>query len=244
MAFVLIVAVCSIFIGLSKGGLGAALVMLATPLLSLVMPVTDAISIVLPMLLIADVFGIWAFWNTWDMAIIRLLLPFTVIGIIVGTYLLATLPDQTLRHILGVFTLGFVAYRLLSARLGSRSYTHHNWHGHLAGAASGLGSALANVGAPPFTVYMLLQNRTPRVFVGTTTLYFAIVNLLKLPGLVVAGLFDLRDLETVVWALPLIPAGVWLGRWVIVRMNQTAFDRFMLLVLAVAGVFLLVLPAG
>lgn len=242
MAFVFIVALCSVFIGLSKGGMGAVLVVLTTPLLSLVMPTSQAVSIALPMLLIADIFALWAYWKTWDMHYVRLLLPLTIVGVVAGTYLLATLDDVTLRRLLGLFTLGFVGYRVASERLTSLEYHPRNWHGYVAGAASGFGSALANTGAPPYTAYMLLQGVSPQTFVGTTTLYFAIVNLIKLPGLVVAHLLDFTDLAQVIWALPLIPIGVLLGRWMVNRMNRAAFERFMLVVLAFAGVILLVLP--
>ena len=242
MAFIFVVALCCMFIGLSKGGMGAVLVVLTTPLLTLVMPVSDAVSIALPMLLIADVFALWAYWKTWDMHYVRLLLPLTIIGIVAGTYFLATLDDDTLRRLLGVFTLGFVGYRVAVDRIRGLAYQPRNWHGYLAGAASGFGSALANTGGPPFTAYMMLQDVTPQVFVGTTTLYFAIVNLIKLPGLVVAHLLDFTDLLQVAWALPLIPLGVWLGRWMVNRMNKAAFERFMLVVLAFAGIILLVLP--
>lgn len=239
MGFYIVVALCSMFIGLSKGGMGAVLVVLTTPLLSTVMPVSDAVSIALPMLLIADMFALWAYWKTWDMHYIRLLLPLTVVGVALGTYFLATLDDDTLRRLLGIFTLLFVGYRLASDRMRSVQYTPRNWHGYLAGAASGFGSALANTGAPPFTAYMLLQNISPAAFVGTTTLYFAIVNAMKLPGLLVANLLDFRDLAGVLWALPLIPLGVWLGRTIVQRLNKTAFERFMLVVLGFAGIILL-----
>src|SRR5690606_5105514 len=156
------------------------------------------------------VFALWAYWKTWDMHYIRLMLPLAILGIGVGTFLLASLPDDVLRRLLGVFTLVFVAYRLLSAHLQTARYQPRDWHGYLAGAASGLGSALANTGAPPFTAYMLLQDVSPPVFVGTTTLFFALVNLIKVPWLVAGHLLDLSDLTRILWAMPLIPVGIWL----------------------------------
>ncbi len=242
MVFILIASVATLLIGLSKGGMGAILVVLVVPLLTLVMPVAQAISLSLPLLIIADWFALWAFWKQWDMRYIKLMLPMTIVGIAVGTYLLKTLPNETLRHVLGAFTLLFVVYRLLDYRLKALDYHPRDWHGYVAGAATGLGSALANTGAPPFTAYMLLQNVSPTVFVGTTTLLFAIVNLVKLPGLVIAGLFDLHDMLAVLWTIPLIPVGVWLGRWLIVRMNKAAFEHFMLFVLLLAGLFLVFVP--
>lgn len=240
-----IIALVASLIGLSKGGMGAVLVVLATPLLSQAMPVTEAISLTLPLLLIADAFALWMYRNTWDMRYIRLMLPAAVIGVIIGTALLASLPDLVLRRILGIFTLAFVIYKVWIENWIGAAYTPKPWHGVLAGGASGLASALANNGAPPFTAYMLLQNLTPRAFVGTTTLFFAIVNAIKLPGLVAANLFNFENLVSAWWAIPIIPLGVWAGRWIVTRINKQAFERFILGTLVVASLFLLLtVPPG
>ncbi len=239
MQYALILILVCLLIGLSKGGLGAVLAVLAIPLLSQVMPVPAAQGLTLPLLLCADVFALWIYRNTWDMRFIWRLIPFAVVGIIIGTYLLAVLPNTTLKHILAIFTLFFVAYKLVGDRLTDSHYIPRNWHGYLAGGVSGLGSAMANVGAPPFTVYMLMQNVSPQTFVGTMTLFFALVNAIKLPGLMLAGLVDFSQILSILWVLPVLPVGVWIGRYVIRRINQAAFERFMLFVLVIAALFLL-----
>ncbi len=239
MPTIIILIIVAILIGLSKGGLGAALVVLVTPLLSLVMPVQEAVGVVLPLLILADGFALYFYWNTWDMYYVRLMLPLGVVGVIIGTYLLATLDNTTLRHILGTFTLLFVVYKLFGDRLLAANYQPRDWHGQVAGGVSALASALANNGAPPFTAYMLLQKVPARAFVGTTTLFFAIINLLKMPGLIVAEIFDLNRLIDVIWVVPLIPLSVWVGRQVINRINQRAFESIMLIVLLIASLILL-----
>lgn len=239
MEFYIVLIVVGLLIGLSKGGMGAVLGVLVTPLLVLVMPPAAAISLSLPLLMIGDIFALQSYWKTWDMRYIRLLLPMAILGILAGTYLLATLNSVTLRHIIGGFTLLFIVYKIADYRLRALDYHPHSWHGYVAGAASGVGSALANAGSVPFTAYMLLQNVTPQVFAGTTTLFFAIVNLLKVPGFILTGLFDLNRLVSVLWSLPLIPVGVYAGRWMIDRINKVTFEYFMLVVLVVASAVLL-----
>lgn len=239
MEFYVILIVVTLLIGLSKGGMGAVLGVLVAPLLVLVMSPASAISLSLPLLMIGDIFALYSYWKKWDMHYIRLMLPTAVIGIIIGTYLLATLNSLTLRHIIGLFTLLFVVYKVADYGLKALDYHPREWHGYLAGGASGLGSALANAGAVPYTAYMLLQDVTPQVFAGTTTLFFAVVNLLKVPGFILTGLVDLHKLLSVIWAVPMIPVGVYLGRWMINRINQLAFERFMLLVLLIAALVLL-----
>ncbi|MCL4247580.1 MAG: sulfite exporter TauE/SafE family protein [Anaerolineae bacterium] len=242
--FVVIVIIVCLIIGLSKGGLGAALVVLCIPLLSLVMPVQQAISMTLPLLIFADLFALAAFWQRWDLHHIKLLLPPAIVGILLGTYLLANLDDVALRRLVGLFVLLFVIYKIVvEPRLLNVVYQPRDWHGMLTGVVSGFGSALANVGGPPFTIYMLFQQElTPIAFAGTATLFFAIVNVLKLPGLIAAQVFDLHDLTSVLWALPVIPISVYIGRRVVNHLNRKRFDQMMLALLTFNAIFLLTVP--
>lgn len=240
--FFVVIAIVGLLIGLSKGGMGAAIVVTITPLLSLVMSVQDAISLALPLLLVADALALIIYWKTWDLSYVKTMLPPALIGIVIGTVLLASLPDTTMRRVLGLFTLTFVIYRLAMPYLRAAHYQPKRWHAILAGGASGLGSALANTGAPPFTMYMLLQPISPTVFVGTTTLFFALVNLFKLPGLILANLMDFSQALNSLWVVPIIFGGVFLGRWLIRRIRRDLFDYIMLAVLAIASAVLLLVP--
>lgn len=234
-----LIALVAGLIGLSKGGMGAILVVLTTPILSLAFPVKSAISITLPLLLIADGFALVAFWRTWDNGYIRQMLPAAVVGVALGSVVLILLPDLTLRRIMGLFTLAFVIYRLVQPRIARLAYSPRPWHGPLVGWLSGFGSALANTGSPPYTAYMLLRHVEPLPFAGTATLFFAIINLLKMPGLVLGGIFDWQLFLSTLWAVPIIPLLVWAGRVLVGRINPVVFDRLMLALLAMASFILL-----
>jgi uncharacterized membrane protein YfcA len=240
--YIVIVILASLMIGLSKGGFGGPVpVAMLTPLLSLIMPAPQATGIVLPLLIFADIFALRSYWKTWDIKIVKLMLPMGVLGVVMGSILLGALKDQDMlfRRILGAFTLAVVIFKLINDHLNTVQYQHRDWHAYLAGWTSGFGSALANVGAPPFTAYMLLQGVTPLVFIGTTTLFFAIVNALKLPGVFITGVLTTNDILSILWALPIIPVGVWLGRKFVKWINPVIFERFMLVLLCIMGMFLL-----
>jgi uncharacterized membrane protein YfcA len=233
-----ILFIAALLVGLAKGGLGPLAAMIV-PLVAMVMPVETATGIVLPMLMVGDIFALRAYWREWDMRHIRLLIPTAVIGVIVGALLLTTLPEVILRRILGIFTLLIAAYNLANETLESLTYTPHPWHGYLAGGATGFASALANAGAPLATAYLLLQKLRPVVFIGTSTLFFAIINLLKLPIYLVMDVLNFNELLDILIMLPLIPLGVWMGRQIIVRINQKAFEWIMLAFLVYLGISLL-----
>lgn len=244
MSSFIVIAIVGLFIGLSKGGMGAVLGMLAVPLLSLVMPPTDAVGLSLPLLMFGDIFALYVFWNKWDMHYIRLLLPSAVIGIVIGTVLLASLPTLVLRRIIGVLALLFVVYKISSDRLLALEYKSHSWHGYVVGVSTGTASALANSGAAPFTMYMLLEGVEPQVFAATATLFFAGLNAIRLPTQVVTGVFQLQRLLSSLWVMPIIIAGVVAGRWLVLRIDPRVFERFLLLVLFIASLVLIFIVPG
>ena len=235
-----VVAAAALVVGLAKGGLGGVAGALLVPLLSTIMPITQAVGVALPLLMVGDVFALRAYWRAWDTKYVRLMLPGAVVGIVMGILLLTSLSDDALRRLLGIFTLIVAAYKIASDSLTALAYSPRDWHGVLAGWAAGGASALANAGGPPVTAYLLLQKLPPLAFIGTQTLFFAAINALKLPGFLTANVIDLPLLLSVLWALPIIPLGVWIGKWVILRLNQRVFEWLMLILLVYAGVSLLV----
>lgn len=246
LGFYVIVIVACVFIGLSKGGFGGPVpVALLTPLMSLIMPASQAVGIVLIPLLIGDLIALRLYWGKWDPKQIRLLLPLSVLGVVMGGALLLILAnnqqDALLRRILGAFTLLVVIYKVASSRISGLQYRSKPWHGRLAGWAAGFGSALANVGAPPYTAYMLLQGIQPVSFISTTSFFFAIVNFLKLPiTLLSSNVLNPHLLLSILWALPIIPVGAYLGKQFVHRIDQAAFERMMLVLLFIMGLFMVV----
>jgi uncharacterized membrane protein YfcA len=240
MTFTIIVIFAALLAGLVKGGLGPVPGALIVPLLSTTMPVSRAVGLTLPMFMIGDWLALPVYWRQWDSKALRLMLPAAVIGVLMGAALLKTLPDEALRRALGVFTLAAVVYKLGSDSLAALKYSPHDWHGWLAGWGSGLASAMANSGAPPITAYLLLQKFQPIPFIGTTAVFFLVVNLLKLPIFVATHVLKAGQVMRIGWALPLIPVGVWVGRWMITHIDARKFEWLMLALLAWAGISLLI----
>src|SRR5687767_8592375 len=143
-------------IGFAKGGFGG-LGALLTPILALVLPVDSAVGVLLPMLMVGDAFAVYMYWKEWDIDLVKRMLPAGAVGALVGTALLAWLPPDRLRIVLGIFVLLLVAYRFISDRIQAMRYEPRSWHAPAAGFLSGLASGMFNNGGPAFSSYLLLQ---------------------------------------------------------------------------------------
>jgi uncharacterized protein len=232
-----IIAVLGFMIGFTKGGFNA-LGALLTPILSLILPVSLAVGVILPMLIVGDAFAVYSYWRQWDGALIARMLPTAILGALAGTYLLAQLSANALRLSLAVFVLILVIYKFVSDRLPALHYQPRPWHAPAAGALAGLASGLFNNGGAPFNAYLLLRKVSPRTFIGTSALFFALVNLIKVAGFIYIGVLNLPLLLSLWWVVLFIPLGIWCGRVLVGRLNQKTFEWIIAVLLVLTSALL------
>jgi len=236
---VTVVAALGFTIGFSKGGFAAVGAVL-TPLLSLVLSnVAQAVGILLPMLMVGDVFALYFYWREWDARLVLPLLPGAVVGVVAGTALLAYLPVNVMRWVLALFVLLLVAYKFVSATVSKLRYRPQRWHGPVIGGITGLASAMFNSAGPAYNSYLLLQGVPPLSFAATSALFFTLINLIKLPGYVLAGVIHPALLLTLWWVFPFIPVGLWAGRQLTTRLKPSAFEWVIVALLLASSVLLI-----
>jgi uncharacterized protein len=230
-------------LGLSKGGF-AGLGMISTPLLALVMPPLEGAAILLPILICQDAISVWTYHRAWSAWNLKVLLPGAVIGVGAGWVLASHLSNAAIELIVGSIALVFVVYMWLGvwlrAYLGrppAKAQRPHPAMGVFWGAMSGFTSTLVQVGSPPFQIHMLPQRLDKFTLVGTTVIFFTILNWMKVVPYFALGQFSTRNLVTSAVLLPLAVATNFLGIW-LVRITPTErFYRlayFLMLLIAVA----------
>jgi uncharacterized membrane protein YfcA len=236
----LVVALSMFMVGVSKGGGWASLTALTIPFVALVLPIDDVIGMMLPVLMLADILAIGVHWKRWDKRLIILLIPASIVGVTIGTLFLTNAPVRLIRIVIGVIVLLFAFYKLFERSIFRKlTYRPRNWHGLLAGLVAGFTSSVAHTGGPPIAIYLLLQNLQPRVFAATIAFFFFILNYIKVPFYYFADVFNLDLLLQFLWLLPVVPLGVWTGKWLVVRVSKELFDRIILTLLIITA-FLLI----
>ncbi len=232
-----VIAILGFMIGLAKGGFGG-LGSLLTPILALVLPVASAVGVLLPMLMVGDVFAVYMYWKEWDPGLVRRMLPAGIIGALAGTALLSWLSPDGLRIILGIFVLVLVAYKFISDRIQAIRYEPKTWHAPAAGLMAGVASGMFNNGGPAFSSYLLLQKLRARPFIATSAIYFALLNIIKVPGFLYTGVLDLPLLFSLWWVFLFIPVGIWVARITLTRLSPSAFEGIIIVLLIFSSLWL------
>jgi uncharacterized membrane protein YfcA len=236
--FYMVAVPAVLLLGISKSGFGAGFGSLAVPLMALAVTVPQAAAILMPVLLLMDVLGMAAFRNDFDKRLLKFIVPFGVLGIVVGTLLFKLLDARTVAAIVGGFTLLFLAQRLLFTPKAD-SPPPPRWLGGLLATTAGFTSFIAHAGGPPINAYVIPMRLSPIKFTATMAFFFFVVNLCKWIPYAWLGLLDMRNMATSLVLLPVAPLGVWVGvRWAR-RIQPVLFYRLLYLGMLLTGVKLL-----
>jgi uncharacterized membrane protein YfcA len=227
-----------LLLGLSKSGFGAGLGSLAVPLMALAIPVPQAAALLMPVLLLCDILSVAAFRRDIDKALLWLLIPFGLLGTLVGTLLFRVLDARTVATLVGVFTLLFLAQRWLFVPRAD-SPPPPRWAGRVLATVSGFTSFVSHTGGPPLNAYVIPLRLAPVQFAATMAVFFFCINLAKWLPYAWLGLFDARNLATSVLLLPFAPVGVWAGVRFARRVSPTLFYRLINLGMLLTGLKLL-----
>ncbi len=228
-------AIVAVFlVGLSKGGLGGAFALMGVPILSLVMSPIQAAALLLPVLLMMDAVSLWAWRGWYDRATLLHLLPGAVTGIALGWATAAYTSEALVRLMVGLVALGFVA-RMVLARGGGAARGQSHLRGGFWGMGAGFTSFVAHAGGPPFQVYVLPLRFDPKLYTGTSVVFFAVVNVIKLGPYAALGQFDRVTLASALVMLPLAAISTLMGAQIIKRMRAEIFYPFMYAMIALVG---------
>lgn len=225
--------------GISKSGFGTGLGILAVPMIALTMPTTQAAAIMLPILCVMDLTALWAYRGQWSRENMKIMLPGGLAGIVFGALTFRYVSEPGLKFMLGVVAIGFLLQRWIGATSQLQKTMPAAGKGYFWSAVSGYTSTLAHAGGPPMSIYLLPQKMDKALFVGTTVVFFTVVNYVKLIPYTLLGLFDGSNLATSAGLAPLGVLGILCGVWLRRHIQEILFYRLCYGFLFVTGVKLL-----
>lgn len=198
--------VAAALVGMSKGGV-PMVGLLAVPVMALVMNPVLAAGLLLPVYVVSDIFGVWAYRHALSGRVLAILLPGAVAGIGVGWATARVVPEAAVTLLVGLIGGVFAAYLLLRRGGEVTPKRAEVAPGLFWGALTGFTSFVSHAGGPPYQVYTLPLGMTKAMFAGTATIAFGVINLVKLVPYYALGQLSAGNLKiAAVLALPAVLA--------------------------------------
>lgn len=225
----------AMLVGLGKGGL-PIVGMLGVPVLALAVSPIQAAGLLLPIFVVTDWFGLWAWRREFSRRILAVMLPGAVLGIALGWAGATVVPEAAVTLLVGVIGLAFALDRLRARGRTPAARDADLPRGLFWGAVSGFTSFVSHSGAPPFQVYVLPQHLPKLVFAGTNTVFFTVVNAVKLVPYWHLGQLSLDNLTTMALLFPPAILATLLGVRLTRALPEALFFRLVLAALTLVSV--------
>ena len=203
-------------VGMGKGGV-PVVGMLGVPVMALVISPVLAAGLLLPVYVVSDMFGLYAYRQAFDRRVLAIIVPGAVAGIGVGWATASLVPEAAVTLLVGLIGVAFALNLLLRRPVVAAPKRAEVAPGLFWGAVTGFTSFVSHAGAPPYQVYTQPLGMAKAVFAGTSTIAFAVINAVKLVPYYALGQLNLGNLKVAaVLAVPAalaVFAGVRLVAW-------------------------------
>lgn len=240
----IIVVVVGVFLyGFSKTAMPVAGVF-AGPLLAASLGATQAAGLMVPLLILGDLFALAYYRQHAEWSLIRRLVPGVLAGFVITGLLFAFLSTQALGRVIGALILGSLLlelWRRWQERHGGELAPMTSWPGiAFFGTLAGMTTMAANAGGTAMTLYLVKMRVPMLAFMGTSAWFFFILNLAKVPIIGGLGFITRESLIADLWLSPVIVIGALVGVFAFRRMNERVFTTTALALSGITALWLLV----
>lgn len=231
------VIIAAFLVGFSKTGIGG-IMMLVIPVLASVFGGKESTGILLPMLLVGDVFAVKYYNRHANWHNIKRLLPWALIGLALGVLIGNYVNDKQFKMLIAISVLICLAILIYTEKKGDQlKIPNKVWVYILTGVACGFTSMIGNAAGPILSIYLLAMGFKKNDFMGTTAWFFLIINLTKVPLQVFFWHnITVKSALLTMGMIPAITLGAFLGILVIKKINEKVFRYIILGMTAIAAI--------
>lgn len=225
-------------IGMSKVGVpGVSLIVI--PALAMIFGGKPSTGVLLPMLMLADIFGVTYYHRHADWKNLIRMFPWALGGLFLGVWIGDIVNEYWFKKIISV--LVFLSLGLmLRKKKELLKYPNRWWYAPLMGILGGFATMMGNVAGPVFAIYLLAMDLPKSRFIGTTAWFFLIINFTKFPlQMFVWNNINVDYILTNLLLLPAIGIGAYLGILLVKRIPEQSYRTFVILITGISAFLLL-----
>ena len=235
LLFLITVVPAILLFGISKAGLGGSVALISIPLMTVVMPFTEALAITLPILILADLVAVYKFRKEYDFETLKLISLGAFVGIIIGALTFKFFSEDVLKLIVGLMGFSFTFHYFFLKKNKYLAIPKSKLKGSFFSIVSGFTSFCVHSGGTPLSVYLLPLRIEKAKYVGTRVLYFTFVNLVKLPIYIYLSIINIENVKLSFYLMPLVVMGVFIGYQLVKIIEEKLFYNIIYVLIFVSS---------
>ena len=229
-----------ILFGIAKSGLGGSVSLISIPLMTFMMPLNQALAILLPILIFSDFISAFRFRKEFDLKTLKLMVPFAAIGAIIGASTFSFFSEEYLKLILGIMGFLFSFHYFFLKKDGEKPAKENMFKGAICSFLAGFTSFCAHSGGTPTSIYLLPLRLRKEVYVATRIMFFTCINLVKIPFYIYLSMVNASSLTQSLVLLPLSLIGIFIGYTLLKVIEENIFYNAIYLLIFVASAKLII----
>ena len=236
----ILVATGAFMLGISKSGIKGIGVFIVT-LMAVVFGSKTSTGIVMPMLIVGDIFAVIYYNRHAQWKYIFILMPWMILGVLLGVWYGMELPEQQFKQMMAVIIIASVAIMYWWERRKSIYIPKSYIFGGVIGVMSGFTTMVGNLAGAFTNIYFLVMRLPKNNFIGTAAYLFFFINLFKLP-------FHIFTWETITpdtlminfKVLPVQVIGLMVGVRLVHKINDNNYRKLILILTAIGAIMIFV----
>jgi hypothetical protein len=235
-----IIMACGMLIGMSKVGV-PGVSMIVVPALAFIFGAKASTGVLLPILMMADIFGVAYYRRHANWGHLIKVLPWAVIGLLLALWIGELVNDEQFKNMIAILVFLSIGLMLWQdKRKGTNLFPDKWWFAASMGILGGFATMIGNVAGPVFAIYLLAMHLPKNSFIGTGAWFFMIINFTKFPlQLFVWDNISLETLTIDLMTLPAIALGAFAGIRLVKIIPENTYRGFVIAITAISAFLLL-----
>lgn len=227
-------------IGMAKTGVHGVS-MLTVPIMALIFGGKISSGLVLPMLIMADLFAVKYYHRHANWRFLIKLLPSAMVGVFIATFIGNAIDDTLFTQIMAIIIFVSLGIMIWMESANKEKVPDFLWFAILMGTLGGITTMIGNLAGSVMALYLLSMRLPKNEYIGTAAWFFLIINVFKVP-------FHVWSWETITLdsfylnlvSLPLIALGAYAGIKLVKRIPEKQYRWLVIGMTGVAACFMLV----
>ncbi|PHS51753.1 MAG: hypothetical protein COB01_09250 [Lutibacter sp.] len=231
--------IAAFILGLGKAGIKGLGVIIVI-LMALVFGGKASTGILIPLMILADIFAVIYYHRYTQWKYLWKLLPTMILGVIIGVWLGNDISEVLFKQLMAVFIILTIVIMVWIDRKNKNKIPTHSAFANGMGLLSGITSMIGNLAGSFANIYFLAMRLPKNEFIGTAAWLFFIINVFKLPFHIFV--WETVTVDSFMLNLLLIPGvilGFFTGISLVKLMSNSNYRKFIFVVTAIGALLIL-----